>query len=60
MEEKMTRPYRLTEKLSQLFDLESKIDTVLSASIYYLNQYMDSEAGSIMNLSLPTKPAEDY
>jgi adenylate cyclase len=47
MEESMTRPYRLTEKLSQLFDLESKIETVLSVSIYYLNQFMDSERSSI-------------
>ena len=47
MEESMTRPYRLTEKLSQLFDLESKIETVLSVSMYYLNQFMDSERSSI-------------
>lgn len=47
MEESMTRPYRLTKKLSQLFDLDSKIDTVLSASMYYLNQFMDSERSSI-------------
>ncbi|WP_155314661.1 GAF domain-containing protein [Desulfosarcina alkanivorans] len=47
MEEKMTRSYRLAEKFSQLFDLESKIDTVLSASLYYLNQFMDSERSSI-------------
>lgn len=47
MEESMTRPYRLAKKLSQLFDLNSKIDTVLSASMYYLNQFMDSERSSI-------------
>ena len=47
MEERMTRSYRLAEKLSQLFDLESKIDTVLSVSMYYLNQFMDSERSSI-------------
>jgi GAF domain-containing protein len=47
MEESMTRPYRLTKELSQLFDLDSKIDTVLSASMYYLNQFMDSERSSI-------------
>ena len=43
----MTRPYRLAKKLSHLFDLDSKIDTVLSASMYYLNQFMDSESSSI-------------
>ena len=43
----MTRSYRLAEKFSQLFDLESKIDTVLSVSMYYLNQFMDSERSSI-------------
>ena len=47
MEESMTRPYRLTEKLSQLFDLERKIETVLSVSMYHLNQFMDSERSSI-------------
>jgi len=47
MEESMTRPYRLAEKLSQLFDLESKIETVLSVSMYYLNQFMDAERSSI-------------
>ena len=47
MEERTTRSYRLAEKLSQLFDLESKIDTVLSVSMYYLNQFMDSERSSI-------------
>ena len=39
----MTRSYRLAKELSQLFDLESKIDTVLSVSMYHLNEYMDSE-----------------
>ena len=43
----MTRPYRLAKELSQLFDLDTKIDTVLSASMYYLNQFMDSERSSI-------------
>ena len=47
MEENMTRPYRLAKKLSQLFDLDSKIDTLLSASMYYLNQFIDSERSSI-------------
>ena len=47
MEESATRSYRLAEKLSQLFDLESKIETVLSVSMYYLNQFMESERSSI-------------
>ena len=47
MEESKTRSYRLAKELSQLFDLESKIDTVLSASMYHLNQFMDSERTSV-------------
>ena len=47
MEESMTRSYRLAKELSQLFDLESKIDAVLSVSMYQLNQFMNSERSSI-------------
>ena len=47
MEESKTRSYRLAKELSQLFDLESKIDTVLSVSMYHLNQFMDSERSSV-------------
>jgi adenylate cyclase len=47
MEESMTRPYRLAKALSKLLDLDSKIDTVLSASIYYISQFLDSERSSI-------------
>ena len=43
----MTRSYCLAKELSQLFDLEGKIDTMLSVSMYYLNQFMDSERSSI-------------
>ena len=43
----MTRSYRLAKELSQLFDLESNIETVLSVSMYHLNQFMDSERSSI-------------
>lgn len=43
----MTRPYRLAKKLPKLFDLDSKIDTVLSASMFYLNQFIDSERSSV-------------
>ena len=47
MEESMTRSYRLSKKLSQLFDLESNIDAVLSVSMHHLNQFMDSERSSV-------------
>jgi len=47
MKESMTRSYRLAKELSQLFDLEGKIDAMLSVSMYYLNQFMDSERSSI-------------
>ena len=47
MEESKTRSYRLAKELSKLFDLESEIDTVLSVSMYHLNQFMDSERSSI-------------
>lgn len=47
MKESMTRSYRLAKELSQLFDLESEIDTMLSVSMDYLNQFMNSERSSI-------------
>ena len=47
MEKSTIRPYRLAKELSQLFDLESDIDTALSVSMYNLNQFMDSERSSI-------------
>jgi hypothetical protein len=47
MGERRTRSYRLAKELSQLFDLESKIDTMLSVSMYHLNEFMDSERSSI-------------
>lgn len=47
MKESMTRSYRLTKELSQLFDIEGKIDTTLSVSMYYLNQILESERSSI-------------
>ena len=47
MEKSMIRHYRLAKELSQLFDLESNIDTVLAVSMYKLNQFMDSERSSI-------------
>jgi GAF domain-containing protein len=47
MEESKTRSYGLTKKLSYLFNLESKIETILSASMFYLNQFMSAERSSI-------------
>lgn len=47
MAESSTRPYQMASKLSQLFDIESKIDTVLSVFMYYLNQFMDTERSSV-------------
>ena len=47
MEESKSRSYRLAKELSKLFDLESKIETMLSASMYHLNQFMDSERSSV-------------
>jgi len=47
MEKSTIRAYRLATELSQLFDLESNIDTVLSVSMYNLNQFMDAERSSI-------------
>ena len=43
----MTRSYGLAKELSELFDLEGKIETMLSVSMYHLNQFMDSERSSI-------------
>ena len=47
MKERMTRTYRLTKELSQLFCLEGKIDATLSVSMYYLNNILESERSSI-------------
>ena len=47
MEESKTRSYRLAKELSLLLDLESKIDTVLSVSMYHLNLFMESEKSSV-------------
>ena len=47
MKKNKIQPYRLGLELSQLFDLESDIDTALSASMTNLNQFMDSERSSI-------------
>jgi GAF domain-containing protein len=47
MKESMTRSYRMAKELSVLFELGSKMDTMLSVSLYYLNQLMGSERSSI-------------
>ena len=47
MEESMTRSFRLSKELSQLFDLENDIEPMLSVSMYHLNQFMESEKSSI-------------
>jgi len=47
MKERMTRSYRLTKELSQLFCLEGKFDSTLSVSMYYLNKILESERSSI-------------
>jgi adenylate cyclase len=39
--------YQLAKKLLQLFVLDCKMDTVLSASMYYLNDFMESERTSV-------------
>ena len=41
------KPYQLAKKLAQLFVLDSRIDAVLSASMYYLNDFMESERTSV-------------
>jgi hypothetical protein len=46
MKQSMTRSYRLAKELSELFDLEGRLDTMLSVSMYHLNQFMDSERSS--------------
>jgi adenylate cyclase len=47
LEKSLPRTYLLEKELSRLFELESKIDAVLSVSMFYLNQFMDSERSSI-------------
>lgn len=47
MEKNLMRHYRLANKLSELFDLESDIDNVLAGSMDKLNEIMDSERSSI-------------
>lgn len=48
MSESMSRSYRLAEKLSFLYDLKSKIDSVLSFSMYFLTQFLNTERSSVL------------
>ena len=47
MENSTNRSNHLAAELSQIFDLESYIDTMLAVSMYKLNQFMNSERSSI-------------
>ena len=47
MKKNKTRPHQLAMDLTQLLNLKSDIDTILSVSMYHLNKYMDSERSSI-------------
>ena len=54
------RPHRLVTELSQLFNLETSLDTVLAVSMYKLNQYMDSERSSIFVFDPLNKQLTSY
>lgn len=43
----MIQNYHLFNELTQLFDLECNLDTVLSASMYLINHTLDSERSSV-------------
>jgi GAF domain-containing protein len=47
MKEHLTRSYCLTDKLLPLFDMESKLDSGLPVSMYYLNKFINSERSSV-------------
>ena len=47
MEKSKARPHQLIMELTQLLNLKSDMDTILSVSMYKLNQYTDSERSSI-------------
>jgi adenylate cyclase len=47
MKECRSKPYFLSKKLSMLFICDSNIDTALSASLYYLNEFMETERTSV-------------
>jgi adenylate cyclase len=60
MEKNRIRPHRLVTELSQLFNLETSLDTVLAISMYKLNQYMDSERSSIFVFDPLNKQLTSY
>ena len=60
MEKSRIRPHRLVTELSQLFNLETRLDTVLVVSMYKLNQYMDSERSSIFIFDPLNKQLTSY
>ena len=60
MEKRRMRPHRLATELTQLFNLETSLDTVLAVSMYKLNQYMDSERSSIFGFDPLNKQLTSY
>jgi len=60
MEKSRIRPHHLVTKLSQLFNLETSLDTVLAVSMYKLNHYMDSERSSIFVFDPLNKQLTSY
>ena len=60
MEKSRIRPHRLVTELSQLFNLDTSMDTVLAVSMYKINQYMDSERSSIFVFDQLNKQLTSY
>jgi adenylate cyclase len=60
MEKSRIRPRCLVTELSQLFNLDTSMDTVLAVSMYKLNQYMDSERSSIFVFDKLNKQLTSY
>jgi len=60
MEKSRIRPHRLVTELSQLFNLETSLDTVLTVSMYKLNHYMNSERSSIFVFDPLNKQLTSY
>ena len=60
MEKSRIQHHRLVTELSQLFNLETSLDTVLTVSMYKLNQYMDSERSSIFVFDPLNKQLTSY
>jgi adenylate cyclase len=47
MESDLIRPYPLATELTQLFNLQSSLDTELAVAMYAINQHMNAERASI-------------